>query len=159
MVHAKKLHISQNVDHRWGMIFFCKLDIKQSFWTNEVLVIAGSNIFVQCICHSYLTKPHWPQTSSPFEDVVCWGASCIIRWIQMGHGFFGDDRAGEGKRIRSFPFYCQSWKIGLPQNNVCTYLKEMHLCIQKNYEFDFFEHLEFINSKVLRYTIFNFAGI
>lgn len=33
-------------------------------------------------------------------------------------------------------------------------------CISaQNCEFDFFEHLEFIDSKVLRYTIFGFDGI
>lgn len=156
MVHAKKLCISQNVDHRWGMIFFCKLEIRWPFGTNEVLIIAESSIFVQCICHSYLMKLHWPQASSPFKDAECWGVSCVIGWIKMGCRFFGDDKAGKGKKNCYFPFFCRSWKAGLLQNSACTYWKK---CISsQNYGFNFFEHLEFTNSKVFRYLIFDFDG-
>lgn len=136
MVHAKKLRISENVDHRWGMIFFCKLEIKRPFGTNEVLIIAGSNIFVQCICHSYLTKPHWPQTSSPFEDVMCLDASCIISWIQMGHGFFGDDREEKGKGICYFPFCYQSCNWITTKR--CPYLFEWNASLHRTMNLTFF---------------------
>jgi len=48
----------------------------------------------------------------------------------MEHGFFGGDKAGKGKRISYFPFYCQSWIIGLPQNSACMSFKEMLLCTE-----------------------------